>query len=216
MEWQNNTNIKNHYPMTTKKLPLYLENTFVSIYGNFGARLGAVFLDLLFLSPVVIAVAVFNSKQLSNYYYTFLFSQLVILCYFIYLPVRYGATPGKRLLGMTILKMDGSVISYRESFLKILPQTIIGWLLFVFQCYIISLADAETFNDLSWMKQSTYLSSLFPLHLVIVMALSNGFNFTNLIVFLTNDRKRSIGDCVAGTVVVYDRFLGKIEELENL
>lgn len=201
--------------MTTKKLPLYLDNTFESIYGNFGARLGALFLDWLFLMPMVIAVAVFNSLRLSNFYYTFLISQLLILCYFIYLPVRYGATPGKRLLGMTILKMDGLAISYRESFLKILPQTIIGWLLFVFQCYIISLADAETFNGLSWMKQSTYLTSLFPLHLVIIMVLSHGFNFTNLIVFLTNDRKRSIGDCAAGTVVVYDRFLGKIGEIEE-
>ena len=106
--------------------------------------------------------------------------------------VCFGASPGKRLLGMTILKIDGSAISYRESFLKILPQTIIAWILFVLQCYIISLADEETFNSLSWMKQSSYLSSFFPFYLLVVMVLSNGFNFTNLIVFLLNERKRSI------------------------
>jgi uncharacterized RDD family membrane protein YckC len=200
--------------MTTKKLPLYLDNTFESIYGTFGARLGALFLDWIFLSPIVVAVAIFNSMRLSNYYYTYLFSQVVILFYFIYLPVRYGATPGKRLLGMTILKIDGSAISYRESFLKFAPQFLSGLLMFALQCYIISLADEETFNSLSWVKQSNYLQSLLPFYFAIIMVLGNGFNFANLLVFLLNERKRSIGDVVAGTVVVYTRFLEKIKELE--
>ncbi|MBC7749705.1 MAG: RDD family protein [Methylotenera sp.] len=200
--------------MTTKKLPLFLDNTFESLYGTFGGRLGALFLDWIFLSPIVIAVAIFNSMQLSNYYYTFIFSQLVILSYFTYLPVRYGATPGKRILGMTILKIDGSAISYRESFLKFFPQLVIGLLMFALQCYVISLTDEEIFNSLSWVKQSKYLQSQLPFHYLIVMVMGNGFNFANLLVFLLNERKRSIGDCVAGTVVVYTRFLKKIRDME--
>lgn len=200
--------------MTTKKLPLFLDNTFESIYGTFGSRLGALFLDGIFLSPIFIAVAIFNSMQLSNYYYTFLLSQLVTLCYFVYLPVRYGATPGKRVLGMTILKIDGSAISYRESFLKLAPQLLIGLVMFALQCYLISLADEETFNSLPWLKQNNYLKSLLPYYFVIIMVISYGYNFANLLVFLLNDRKRSIGDFVAGTVVVYTRFLEKIENRE--
>jgi uncharacterized RDD family membrane protein YckC len=200
--------------MTTKKLPLFLDNTFESPYGTFGSRLGALFLDGIFLSPIFIAVAIFNSKQLSNYYYTFLLSQLVTLSYFIYLPVRYGATPGKRVLGMTILKIDGSAISYRESFLKLAPQFLVGLLMFALQCYVISLADEETFNSLPWLKQTNYLQSQLPYYFIIIMVLSNGYNFANLLVFLLNERKRSIGDLVAGTVVVYSRFLGRIEDRE--
>ena len=198
--------------MTTKKLPLFLENTFESLYGNFGYRLGALCLDWIFLSPIFIPVAIFNSKQLSNYYYTFLISQLVMLCYFIYLPVRYGATPGKRLLGITILKIDGSAISYRESFLKILPQLVLSLLSYGLQCYLRLLADEDTFNHLPWLKQAKYINSFFPYSTLIIMIVGNAYYIVNLIVFLTNDRKRSIGDCLAGTVVVYDKFLGKIEE----
>ena len=124
--------------MTDKKLPLFLDNTFQSIYGNFGARLGALFLDALILSPIFIIITVFNSMRLSNYYYTFIISQIVILAYYMYLPVRYGATPGKLIMGLTILKVDGSAISYRESFLKFLPSLIIGIMGFVLQCYFIS------------------------------------------------------------------------------
>lgn len=198
--------------MTTKKIPLYFDNTFESPYGSFGSRLGALLLDWLFLSPVIIIVAIVNSWNLSNYYYTSIFSQTIVLSYFIYLPVRYGATPGKRLLKMTILKIDGSAIGYKASALKIFPQFLLGAVFFVMQCHLISLANEATFNELSWTEQSKYLNSLFPYQLVITMLLGNGFNFTNLIVFLLNERKRSISDLVAGTVVVYDQFLDQIRE----
>jgi uncharacterized RDD family membrane protein YckC len=198
--------------MTTKKLPLHVGTHFESIYGHLGVRLAALFLDWLFLSPVVVIVAIFNSMRLSNYYYTYLFAQVVILSYFMYLPVRYGATPGKRIMGLTILKIDGSAIHYRESFLKILPQFLIGLFTFALQCYLISLADEATFNNLSWMKQSQYLTSFMPYYLFIIMLVGNGFNVANLITFVTNERKQSIGDLAAGTVVVYTTFLEKIRE----
>ncbi len=200
--------------MTTKKLPLYLENTFESIYGNFGARLGAVFLDWFFLSPVIIAMAIYNSMHLNNYYFSFIIYLLVVIVYFTYLPVRYGATPAKRLLGMTILKIDGSTISYRESFLKILPQLVLSLLSYGLQCYLISLADEDTFNHLPWLKQAKYINSFFPYSTLIIMIVGNAYNIANLTVFLMNERKRSIGDQLAGTVVVYTRFLEKIKELE--
>ncbi|WP_291127510.1 hypothetical protein [Flavobacterium sp. UBA7682] len=38
--------------MTTKKLPLHLENTSFSLYGNLGERIAAGFLDGVFLTPV--------------------------------------------------------------------------------------------------------------------------------------------------------------------
>jgi len=198
--------------MTTKKLPLYLENTFESIYGNFGARLGAVFLEGIFFIPLTLGILYCNTMGLSMYYYTFVFSQLVYLVYFVYLPVRYGATPGKRLLGMTILKIDGSAIGYRESFLKIAPMFFFSLSGFVIQCYLISLADADTFSELSWQQQANYLRSLAPVPFYITIGLANVFYFVNLIVFLMNQRNRSIGDQLAGTVVVYTRFLEKIRE----
>jgi len=79
--------------MTTKKLPLFLENTFESLYGNFGYRLGSLCLEGLLTIPITVGILFGNSQSLTNYYYTFVLSQLVYLVYFVYLPVRYGATP---------------------------------------------------------------------------------------------------------------------------
>jgi len=198
--------------MNTKKLPLYLENSFQSLYGNFGARFCATLLDGLFFAPITIGMMVFNSLQLNNYYFTFVVFQIVFLAYSIYLPVRYGATPGKRIMGLTILKIDGSPISYREAFLKVAPALLLSLLSFIFQCYILSKADADTYNNMSWLQQNDYLQSLDSAMFYIEITILYAFYFANLIVFLVNKRKRSIGDQAAGTVVVYTRFLDKIKE----
>lgn len=201
--------------MTTKKLPLYINNTYESPYGNFGVRLGAFFLEGLILFPLSIGMLVFNSMNLYNYFYTYIIFQILFLTYSIYLPVRYGATPGKRLLGLTILKIDGSPIGYREAFLKVSPAFIIGLLGFALQCYLISKADATTFNEMNWLKQNKYLQSFGSYFYYPFVFVLYGYYISNLIVFLKNDRKRSIGDQIAGTVVVYTRFVDKLKALND-
>lgn len=198
--------------MNTKKLPLHLENTHYSIYGNLGERIAAGLLDGLFLIPVTVGLLYFNSVHLYNYYYTYVVTQLVIMVYCIYLPVRYGATPGKRVMGLTILQLDGSAISYRESFLKYLPTLIIGLLAFVGQCWAISLADAAVYDGLSWMEQSNYLKSFSPIPMWVQMVVIYGYYFATLLLVLINPRNRSVSDQLAGTVVVYTRCLEKIKE----
>ncbi len=196
--------------MNTKKLPLHLENTHFSLYGNLGERIAAGFLDGVFLMPVSLGMLYFNSVHLYNYYYTFVVMQLVIMVYTIYLPVRYGATPGKRVMGLTILKLDGSAITYRESFIKYLPMLIIGLFAFVIQCFTIPLADEVVFDRLSWMEQSNYLKSFSPIPLWTQIGVIYGYYLATLLVVLINTRNRSVSDLLAGTAVVYTNCLEKI------
>lgn len=196
--------------MNAKQLPIHLENTNISLYGNLGERIGAGMLDAVFLAPVTILMLVFNSRHLDNYYYTFFFSQLVIAAYCIFLPVRYGATPGKRIMGLTILKMDGSAVSYRESFLKYSPMLVLGLLTFIDQCVAIARADEAVFSNLDWMHQSTYLKSLSPLPMWLQLTLVYGYYLATIILVLTDKRNRSVSDQLAGTAVVYTRTLDRI------
>lgn len=143
--------------MPTPKLPLHLENHHHRLYGNFGARIAAGLLDGLIFIPLALVAIFFDSLHLYYYYNAFLATEVVIMAYCIYLPVRYGATPGKRIMGLTILKLDGPAITYRESFLKFLPTLLIGILVFVIQCLTIALADESVFDSLGWIEQTNYL-----------------------------------------------------------
>lgn len=199
--------------MSTKKLvPLKLTGSFESIYGNFGYRFAALLLDFLILSPLILAVLYINSISLYNFYYTFIVNQLILLFYYVYLPVKYGATPGKLIMGLHILKISGEPITYRESFLKHLPAIIITLIPFTLMTFALRNADEELFNSYSWFQQSKYIQSFTPISNFVQMGLINVFYLANLFVFLMGARLQSIGDHIASTVVVYKRFLDKIAE----
>ena len=44
------------------------------------------------------------------------------LCYYIVLEGRYGKTVGKYVMGLTVLKTNGSRIGYKEAFLRSIPK----------------------------------------------------------------------------------------------
>ena len=198
--------------MTPKKLPLFLKNTQFSLYGNLGERIAAALLDGLFLIPLGVGMLVFNSLHLYNYFYTIAVTQLITVGYHIYLPVRYGATPGKRIMGLTILKEDGSAITYKESFLKYLPLLFVGLFAFIVQSMALVKADPAVFDGLGWMAQTKYLQSFYTIPLWIQTAIIYSYYIGTIVMVAINDRHRSVGDAVAGTVVVYTRCLEKIAE----
>ncbi|MBF6642178.1 RDD family protein [Flavobacterium sp. J49] len=199
--------------MPTQKLSHHLEKTHYSLYGNFGARFAAGLLDGLIFIPLALVALFFDSLHLYYYYNAFVFTEIVIMAYCIYLPVRYGATPGKRIMGLTILKTDGSAITYRESFLKYLPLLILALLDFYIQSSSIALADATVFDSMGLVEQLEYLESFNPIPEWTLEIVILGYYFTSMLLVLLNPRKRSLSDLLAGTVVVNSRCLEKIKEL---
>ncbi len=199
--------------MTNKTLPLRLENPDQRLYAHIGQRLAAGLLDGIFLVPVTVGLLYFNSLHLYNYYLTWMATQLVLAIYCIYLPLRFGATPGKRVMGLTILKMDGAAISYRESILKYLPMLILGVCAFIIQSAAITMADESVFSRLGWVEQNTYLQAVNPVPMWIQMVLIYGYYVVTILMVVLDSRNRSLSDRVAGTVVVRTDCLDRIAEL---
>jgi uncharacterized RDD family membrane protein YckC len=201
--------------MPTQKLPLHLENPHHRLYGNFGARIAAALLDGLIFIPLALVAIFFDSLHLYYYYNAFLATEVVIMAYCIYLPVRYGATPGKRVMGLTIVKVDGSAITYRESFLKYSPLLCFAVLDFFIQSWSIALADAAVFDSLDIVEQFEYLESFNPIPSWIMEVVIIGYYATSILMVLLNPKKRSVSDYLAGTVVIYSRCLERIEEVRK-
>ena len=194
-----------------QQLPINFEGTSENIYANFGARFSAVLLDGLILSPIILITLILNNKDLHNYYYTTTASNLIMLFYYIYLPKKYGATPGKLLLNLKILKIDGTSIGYEDAFLRYLPTLVLTVLSIASNLIAVNKADITIFNNSSWTEQSAYFNSLNPTMFYSQIVLTNLYLFTNLIIFQTNPRKRSISDFSGDTVVVNKNLLKKIE-----
>jgi uncharacterized RDD family membrane protein YckC len=201
--------------MEDKQLPVHLEGSYDSIYGNFGYRFAALLLDGIILAPVAIGTLFFNSLNLNNVYSSILVSNIINIFYHIYFPTRFGATPGKLALGLHILKMNGATITYSDAFRRYLPNLLLGLIAIINTLFAINKADAKVYNDLSWIKQSEYLQSMNSSMFYIQMICMNALLFTSFIIFMLNERKRSISDLSGDTAVVKKYYLKQIKEVMN-
>ena len=172
-------------------------------YAGLGPRLAANLLDFVIMIPLI-ALSFWGSShfRLFDVYY-FLPSLLLGLFYTVYLVRRYGGTPGKLLVGIRIRKLDGEPVGYREAFLRDLPDALFGILSSVGMIlYVINLSDTE-YHSSSLIERSKRMAELAPSWLAPLQWLDMAWFWCELLVLLTNRKRRAIHDFIAGTVVVH-------------
>lgn len=195
-----------------KETPLKLVGISDNIYASFGPRLASLLLDAVIMMPFIFIIQYINSSSKFMFFYTLIPNLIFGLWYHIYLPKKYGGTPGKVIMGLQILNLNGKSIGWKEAFLRhliILLLTIFSSILMIDA--LLSVDDA-TFQNLSWIKQSQYLMSLSPILFSIYTWLTNIWSWSELIVLLTNPRKRALHDYIAGTVIVKKRYVERIQK----
>ncbi|MDR1322184.1 MAG: RDD family protein [Gracilibacteraceae bacterium] len=194
--------------MTNKIIPIEIEGINDKIYAGFWLRFYAGLLDGLITMPYFLLLLLINSLDKNIYLFTAIPDLLIIVWYNVYLPKRYGGTPGKLIAGISIVKMDASPIGWREALLR--HSVYIGLVILdmIMMTVAILLADEEIYNNLGMFQKSAYLSSLVRNNIVI--ALTNIWYWGEFVVLLFNKRKRALHDFIGGTVVVKAKYIEKI------
>lgn len=126
-----------------KQTPLTIDGINESIYAGFWIRLASGLFDALMIIPLGLFVLYINSLNINFYYYTFLPFSIFNVWYSIYLVKRYGGTPGKLLLGIKILKIDGYNVTWREAILRQIVSFGIMFFWSGIMFYAIAEADGE-------------------------------------------------------------------------
>jgi uncharacterized RDD family membrane protein YckC len=127
---------------------------------------------------------------------------LIGLWFHVYLVQRYGGTPGKLLLHMRIVKLDGASVGYREAMLRysvlfILTAASSAAMVLA----TLSMTDAEFFA-LDLQERALRLNELAPSWHFWVYVTMNVWIWAEFVVMLTNKKRRAPHDFMAGTVVV--------------
>jgi uncharacterized RDD family membrane protein YckC len=178
-----------------------------TMYPDYLVRFGAVLLDFLIIAPVSILVLYLNSLSTEMYYYTMIPSLGFSTWYHIYLLRKYGATPGKLILGIRVVKTNGQQPQWREAFLRYTLSLVFLIFGIVVSLIALSQADAGFYEDLGWRQKTGYLRSLSPTIFTINLWLTNIFLWSDLIVLFTNRKRRALHDLIAGTVVIRDLYI---------
>lgn len=197
--------------MHTKEIPLSINNT-GNFYSDFLTRLGAGLLDGLIMSPVWIAVLILNSQSLGLQYFLHALNLLFGAFYMIYLPKRYGGTPGKLISGLKIVKMDGSDLDWLAAFNRYSVSLALAFFTTGGTIYALTQADPETFDSLSWIEKTEYLQSFNPVYQMMLVWITGAWTLADIVVFFTNDRRRALHDMVGGTVVIKKIYHDKIKQ----
>jgi uncharacterized RDD family membrane protein YckC len=201
--------------MTPKQTPLTIDGLHESLYAGFWIRLGALFLDLLITIPVIFIVLYLNGLSKNAYFYTVVPHLIFHFWYNIYLVRKNGGTPGKLISGITILKTDGTDVTWREAILRY----IVSFLLTIFYSIItiiaLSQSDTEYYESLNWMNKQQYLMTLLPVYFSVYKWTSNIWTYGELFVLLFNKRKRALHDFIAETVVVRTKYIYKMRVAMN-
>lgn len=201
--------------MSNKQTPLEIEGITESLYAGFWARLGSLLLDIIFMIPILFLILYLNGFGRYVYFITFIPSLVFGLWYNIYLPKKHGGTPGKLAVGIQIIRLDGESIGWKEAFLRHSVVLVITLLSGAIMTVCLLQADETTFVNLSWLKRTAYVMSFSPAFFVFYNWVNNIWFYGELIVLLTNKRKRAIHDFIAGTVIVRTKYLEQIRAAMN-
>jgi uncharacterized RDD family membrane protein YckC len=172
-------------------------------YAGFGPRLISLLLDFIFLLPLM-ALVLWGSSQyrLFDLYY-FLPGTLFGLFYSVYLVRRFGGTPGKLIVGIRIHKLNGDPVGYREAFLRYLPDFIFGILMSIALLLpLFRMSDAE-YHSLAFAERLKRMVELAPPWYKPLQWVQNAWVWGELLVLLTNRKRRAVHDFIAGTVVIH-------------
>lgn len=199
--------------MNKIKTPIKLEGIEESIYAGFWIRLGSLILEVLILIPYILLKMYVDGLGYRITYYTVIPELLFYFWFRIYLVKKYGGSPGKLIVGLKIIKLDGTDVTWREAILRELFTFIDTIFVSCIMVVALSYADKEVYMSLEWVKKQDYLLSFFPSLSRIHNVFNNFWFWSELVVLLFNKRKRAIHDYVAGTVIVKKTYLKKMRDL---
>ncbi len=171
-------------------------------YAGFWPRLGAILMDGLIMFPLIALILWGGTHYRLFQLYILVPGTLFGLFYSVYLVKRFGGTPGKLIVGIQIRKTTGEPVGYREAFLRYLPGLLLGTLLSIAAIVSASRMSDLEFQALSWSEQLARMDALSPFWYTPVHYLQNAWTWSELIVLLTNRKRRALHDFIAGTVVV--------------
>lgn len=201
--------------MTSKKTPLTIDGISTSIYAGFWIRLGSLLLDFIILLPVVIIILYLNGLSKNAFYYTLLPNLIFSFWYRIYLVKKQGGTPGKLIMGIKIIKIDGSDVSWKEAILREIVNYGLTFFISIVTIIALSQADTAHYESLTWLTKQQYLMTLMPIFFTIYTWSSNTWVYSEFFVLLFNKRKRALHDFMAKTVIVRAMYIDKIRETMN-
>lgn len=176
------------------------------IYAGFWRRFGAFWLDFVITAPVSSGVLYINNLGRLNSIYTVIPLYAFFFMYQIYFVKLWGATPGKIITKIKIIRNDGIPVNWSEAILRHIITFVLGIIgAIALTIPLVNMTDTE-FASMGLKERALLIVQLAPFWHKIVHWANGIWGWSEFIVLLLNKRKRALHDYVAGTVVIKKKY----------
>ena len=192
--------------METKILPKHFPQFDESIYAGFLPRLGALILDILIVFPIGIGFYFLQLISEPVFYVALVTQFLFFLAFGIYLVKQYGGTPGKLIVGIKVVKLDGTNVGWGEAFMR----NFVDFCLMVFGMSLgymaIESIGYSEYQSMDFMKRGLEVQAYNPSLFKIQQWAGLVWGVSELIVLLTNPRRRGLHDFIGETLIIKKKY----------
>jgi uncharacterized RDD family membrane protein YckC len=132
---------------------------------------------------------------------------LISILFSVVLVAKFGGTPGKLVLGMRVVRADGTPIGISRAFIRNLPELLLWLATAVALCVPLLNMSDDAYMQLAphLGERRRALEALAPSWYQPLQVLYYAWVYGEFLVLLTNKKRRALHDFLAGSVVVYLR-----------
>ena len=201
--------------MKNELLPTRFQGINEDVYAGFWVRVAAKLLDFIILLPVIGLVFYIDSLSKSANINAMIPNLLFGAAFEVVLVKIYGGTPGKLIMGLKVIKKNGDNIDWQSSFYRYSVEFFLAVLGVYVMFLTLNLIDDSTYASLGFMKRNQLISTINPIPAKIQNWTDFAWYISGIIVLISNPRKRTTHDFIAGTVVIKSIYFNKIREIVN-
>jgi uncharacterized RDD family membrane protein YckC len=201
--------------MKNELLPTRFNGINEVVYAGFWVRVAARLLDFIVLLPVMGLVFYINGLSKSAALNVLIPNLLFALAFEVVLVKIYGGTPGKLIMGLKIIQKNGDNIDWKSSFYRNSVEFFIAIIGVYVMFLTLNLVEDNTYASMGFIQRNQYLSTVNPIPMQIQSWTNIAWLIIGSIVLVSNARKRTTHDFIAGTVVIKSIFLNQIREIVN-
>lgn len=165
-------------------------------YSTFLARAAAHVIDRILIGTIIWSVGVYVMGLDPNQKTSAMFELAFLTVFVVYCHGRWGATPGKMLMQLRVIRIDGQPIDYWQALLRYSPYIAIG-------CLVAVLPEVD-FNALTKNGAEEAKAQL-PLEWQVFLNLNICWYVVSVIYMLQRKDRRTLHDVLAYTVVVVEK-----------
>ena len=184
---------------------LPLETHGERVYAWFWLRFAASFVDVLALAPFALVLFFIERFAVFTLILSAVVSAFMYSVYSIFFHYKYGATLGKMSVNIKVTRPNGDRLSFGQAWLRSVADLLFAVVFILAYVTAILRAEAELLLSYGWLERSNYTNSLMPDWYSMFTTLSIIWVTCEVIVLISNNRKRALHDFIAGTVVIREK-----------